>query len=175
MTSAYLPSPLPPPTPKAVSPWKLWGAWTPLLGWELQDWLPHYCSWQEASGWLVSQMLRVVRSECHRGHFRGRWPAQHCHQLLSRRCQWCSRGQQLPSVVFCLCCIPSLNTPGTQQSGHRPFVFLWGGQRWYRMGYLSAHHWSLPGPSFAFLRHMQLLERQGMVYMRRRVGLGCCE
>lgn len=58
---------------------------------------------------------------------------------------------------------PSLNTPGTQQLGRPPFVFLWGGQRWYRMGYLSAHHWSLPGPSFAFLCHMQLLERQGVV------------
>nr|XP_060510784.1 uncharacterized protein LOC132692380 isoform X2 [Panthera onca] len=65
-------------------PWKSWGARTfPSMAESSRDLLPCHitAAGRKNQGGGVSQTFCVIRNECHRSHFRGRWPARCCKQL----------------------------------------------------------------------------------------------
>lgn len=100
----------------------------------------------------VSQTFCVIRNECHRSHFRGRWPARCCKQL--------SPGGAGPAAGGTVARVPSAPcwavSPVLKPAWHvavssligRVVFFSLGGKRWGRVGHLSVCHGPLTGPSF---------------------------
>lgn len=122
MPNAYLPSPRPPSQTQGCGAPLMSGVISlglPGRGLQRPAAMPHTAASRSirAAGESDAQ---VIRNECHRGHCRGRGPAQHCHRLLSRRYLWRSRANN-----YCrhLCLVPSSPSPwrllahGTQVIG----------------------------------------------------------